>query len=626
MQIRSDLQVFRGVAILLVVGYHAGGVFPSGFVGVDAFLVISGYVIGRSALQSVDRGELTLGRFMSRRARRILPALSVMLCVTLLLSTWLSPLESRVATVRTGIFASFGSSNLFLARFRPDDYFAQSEKLNALLHTWSLGLEEQMYVFFAIALLVMTRLNRSAVRRVSALVFGFTGLASLGLCLIASTSVAPGFPSVIQRLTASDQFDDRLAFYLPMARIWEFLVGVLLAYTTRVRFRDSINRSLAWLGYALLALSAWRVSGTGYPGYQVLLPVTAAVLVIHFGHSYRQGSSAVARMLSWIGDRSYGLYLWHWPLLVFASTLSDDPIVLFGAVVAAMMISDWSFRYLEVPVRESRKLAEGRTLGWISAVAVVAPLAVTVVTYSPIPDLDHHLDTKLGCTSGTSSELGPGGKCVLTLDGATDSVALVGDSHAGHLSDGMEIAARNLNMNLLLGSRAGSPFLLSPQASETDAMLDVIVDQRVDVAVIAQSNYPVPDDEWYLGMREVLQTLTRSEIGVVLVAQSLFTDQAPLKCSYLKITMSMCQADVSLSTSELLGQRGRISIEQRLINEFPQVVYLDTARFLCPSERCEIRRKGRWWWRDGGHISVFASRQLAEPLQQAIAMARSRKG
>ena len=561
---------------------------------------------------------------MSRRARRILPALSAMLCVTLFLSTWLSPLESRVATVRTGVFASFGGSNLFLARFRPDDYFAQTENLNALLHTWSLGLEEQLYVFFAIVLLVISRLDKSRVKRNSALVFGIIGLVSLGLCLVASTSVALRFPPPIQRLTALEQFDDRLSFYLPMARIWEFLVGVLLAHTTRARLRDSANRSLAWLGYALLALSAWRVSAVGYPGYQVLLPVTAAALVIHFGHGDVQGTSAVARMLSWMGDRSYGLYLWHWPLLVFAAAIGDSATVLFGAVVVSVVISDWSFRYLEVPVRESRKLGEGRTLRRISVVAVVAPLAVSVMTYSPLPDLDHHLDTKLGCTTGTSNDLVHGGKCVLTFRGATDSVALVGDSHAGHLSDGMEIAARNLNMNLLLGSRAGSPFLLGPQASETEAMLDLIVDQRVKVAVIAQSGYGVPDDEWYLGMQDVLRTLTRSEIGVVLIAQSLFVDQAPLKCSYLRITLSLCQADVTLSTSELLSQRDRISSEQRLIREFPEVVYLDTARFLCPSERCEIRRRGRWWWRDGGHISVFASRQLAEPLQQAIATARSR--
>jgi peptidoglycan/LPS O-acetylase OafA/YrhL len=588
-------------------------------------LVISGYVIGRSTLQREEQGELSFGSFISRRARRILPALSAMLCVTLLLSTWLSPLESRVVTVRTGVFASFGGSNLFLARFRPDDYFAQTEKLNALLHTWSLGLEEQMYLFFAIVLLVIARLSKSGVRRISALVFGTAGVASIGLCLVASTSAAPGFPLVIQRLMASDQFDDRLAFYLPMARVWEFLVGVLLAYTTRVRFRESINRSLAWLGYALLALSAWQISGAGYPGYQVLLPVTATVLAIHFGHSDRQGASPVARMLSWIGDRSYGLYLWHWPLLVFASVFSDAPIVLFGAVVVSVMISDWSFRYLEVPIRVSPKLGEGRTLRRISFGAVVAPLVVSVVTYSPIPDLDLHLDTKLGCTSGPSNDLGAGGKCVLAIEGATDSVALVGDSHAGHLSDGMEIAARNLNMSLLLGSRAGAPFLVGPQASETDAVLKLIVDQRVKVAVIAQSNYSVPDDEWYKGMREVLQTLTSSGIGVVLVAQSLFPDQAPLKCSYLKIISSMCQAEVSLSTSELLSQRDRFSSEQRLISEFPQVVHLDTARFLCPSGSCEIRRQGRWWWRDGGHISVFASRQLAAPLQQAIAMALSRQ-
>ena len=156
--VRQDVQQLRGLAIIFVVAYHAGGILPGGFVGVDMFFVISGFVIAQSVRERVSAGNFTLTDFVSRRIRRILPPLGAMLAVVIFLSTWMSPLLSRVQTVRTGIFAIFGGANLFLFRFRPDGYFVSSEKSNALLHTWSLSLEEQFYILFAVGVLLIVRL------------------------------------------------------------------------------------------------------------------------------------------------------------------------------------------------------------------------------------------------------------------------------------------------------------------------------------------------------------------------------------------------------------------------------------------------------------------------------------
>lgn len=174
---RLDIQGLRGIAILLVVLYHTEVLFRGGFIGVDVFFVISGFVITSSLLRRLQTNErIGLIEFYGRRIRRLLPALAAMLVATLAMSTWFSTIAARTQTVRTGQFATFSMANLFLYRFRPDGYFERSEKANALIHTWSLSIEEQFYLLFPLLIIfsiwMAKRISRRSVVTLRDLSFG----------------------------------------------------------------------------------------------------------------------------------------------------------------------------------------------------------------------------------------------------------------------------------------------------------------------------------------------------------------------------------------------------------------------------------------------------------------------
>jgi peptidoglycan/LPS O-acetylase OafA/YrhL len=209
--IRDEVQGLRALAIILVVLYHSDFIFGSGFIGVDVFFVISGYVIASPLRRELQSGKnISILGFYARRIRRLLPALAVMLGIVLFLSTWLSSISSRIQTVRTGFFATFSSSNLFLFRFRPDGYFVATEKTNALLHTWSLSIEEQFYVLFPLAVAAVTWAGikrKSNVVLLLILFFWFIGLASLLVSIHISVNGISNLPGLATRLLGTSELD-----------------------------------------------------------------------------------------------------------------------------------------------------------------------------------------------------------------------------------------------------------------------------------------------------------------------------------------------------------------------------------------------------------------------------------
>jgi len=625
---RRDIQELRGVAILLVVLYHAGAILPSGFIGVDVFFVISGFVIAGSVRRSMRADDFSLSSFIGKRVRRILPALSVMLTIVVLASSWFSSVASRVQTVRTGLFASLGGANLFLYRFRPDGYFEVSEKTNALLHTWSLSLEEQFYLAFAIAIAVAFRIFNGRVSQSSAVrVIALVGFVSFVLCVVVAHFTISLSSSILRLLLAADELDSTFAFYLPLTRAWEFLAGVSLCWLN-IRVEPRLLLILRVSGVLLLLASSTIVPVDRFPGLFTLMPVMAAMLLlINSSESSALMSGRLGIVFRWLGDRSYSWYLWHWPIIQFVYPFSSSRWAQLTAALASLLPAHLSFAYVEQRFRNRAIWRSSRRTRVLGVVSILIPIAALSATRDFEPSLSFHLDAEMGCEYGELSRLQENGPCTLTFDGAQSTAILLGDSHAGHLSEAFVGASKELGMNAILAVRGNSPFVYPggvrevANPSQTQLLVDLAITRKVSVAVIAQSDYAnnfASGVDWESAFRPVLEDLTAAGVRVVVVAQSVLMDADPRMCSPIQISLSRCDQLVSRDTNELFAARKRLSSEKRLVSEFQGVALFDSAQILCPDTRCSNRRQNEWWWRDGGHISIPASRALTGDLSAVI--------
>lgn len=630
---RDDIQQLRGLAVLAVVLYHSGGLLPSGFVGVDMFFVISGYVVMASVLPRLQQRDFSIWAFLARRIRRILPALGVMLAVVLVASSLLSSVASRVQTVRTGIFASLMSANVFLYTFRPDGYFVVTEKSNALLHTWSLSLEEEFYIVFAVivglAAVIPSRYRRE---RLVTILFGGVAAISLAFCLVVTLRGIHIAGSPVSRLVRTDVIDQRFAFYLPFARAWEFLAGALLAMVGNSNIQAShITRRFRVIAWSILALAVLMTPAEEFPGFWALLPVLGVCLLIAFPVVPSvAGHGRVNALLSWLGDRSYGWYLWHWPLIQFVAPFTQSKAILLSAGACSVVLAHLSFKWIENPFRQHVRWRSVTATAGIAAVSLIVPLALTTLTRDLEPSLAMHVDEAQVC----DYQLGLAkheidGACSFRAEDSLGRAALVGDSIAGMYSEGFIEAAHQLNLDATLITRGATPFLyldaLAEEQGDTPqrAVVRFLIERKFDVVVLAQANwYQLSDiDEdprWIDYALPVVKDLTEAGIRVLVLTEPPAANVEPRSCSPLQIRMGLCPADLTRSTSSLAAKRRGVTAETLLAVGNLRVKVLDVLPLLCESANCPTRRSGKWWWRDHIHISVSASRTLAEPLRASM--------
>ncbi|HSX92397.1 MAG TPA: acyltransferase [Hydrogenophaga sp.] len=357
---RADIDGLRALAVVPVILLHAGFDFlPGGFLGVDVFFVISGYLITGILTRELSDGSFSIVRFYERRARRILPALVVVMLVSSVLAYWL---------MLPGFLENFGQSLVATSLFANNilllmtsGYWDLESEFKPLLHTWSLGVEEQFYLLFPLLLLA---LNRRPARLTWTVIAALT-LASLGLAEWLSTRNA------------------NAAFYLLPTRAWELLLGALTAMSQR-RFDSAVGlrsaMALSSTGIALLAWSYWAIDHTvRLPALPGLAPVLGTCLLLGFS---RPGSP-VARLLAVrplvaIGLISYSAYLWHQPLMAFSRIAFQEPPdrAWYGAMVLFTFVLAWlTWRCVEQPFRLPARLSRARAMGGL-AVASVAVLAL----------------------------------------------------------------------------------------------------------------------------------------------------------------------------------------------------------------------------------------------------------
>lgn len=632
---RHDIQGLRGIAILLVVFFHAGVLFRGGFVGVDVFFVISGFVITSSLLRRIRTNE-RIGpiAFYGRRIRRLLPALAAMLAVVLGMSTWFSEIAARTQTVSTGRFATFSTANLYLYRFRPDGYFEQTEKTNALIHTWSLSLEEQFYLLFPFLVLlsiwIAGRFIRQPVVTLRFLSFG-VGIASLVVCIIASNIEITGLPALISNKIGTNVIDQRFAFYLPFGRAWEFLAGVWLATLNPRTDKGMTGRLRSYIGIGFIVTSAIFFTGaTRFPGIFALLPVVGASLVI----DTRNYSTLICKVLSsrplrWLGDRSYGWYLWHWPLIQFVRPFwPGNQLASVGAGLFALAPAMLSYKFLENPLRRLKKWRSPIRMAFLISISLSLPIVAIATTRDLAPELDFHLDARMGCEYGNLQSLNPEGNCTIRIANSVGHAVLIGDSHAGHLSEAFVEAAHANQLDATIAVNGNHPYLFMPwDMSKTREnypfkSLETMEIFRPQVVVIAQSSYNTDgpaDVPWGDQFVPILRQLERMGIPVVVVAASLVPESRPRECSIFQTSIGACPADKQVSTRKLLEARNpRFEEEKRAIAQVKNSVLMDAAPILCPISTCAVYRDGKWWWRDDAHLSIVASKSLIPLMTERI--------
>lgn len=357
---RPDIDGLRAVAVLAVVLHHLSApLVPGGYVGVDVFFVISGYLITSIIRREIAEGQFTFARFYERRARRIFPALFAMLAITLVVGYFLLLPSDMAGTLRGALGTLFFASNVVFWRDMTAGYFAATDAaLNPLLHTWSLAVEEQFYVFFPILLLFCYRYARQIIVWVL-IVCAAVSLSGSAL-LIESKSVA--------------------VFFLSPFRAWELFSGALLAFNAVPPLRSRTFRELtAAAGLAAILVACFVYdSKTTFPGLTALIPVLGAVAIIHAGAS---GSSFVGSLLQlrpivYIGLISYSLYLWHWPLIVLIRyAMGMEPLTSWipALFVASLLLGSLSYHFIEQPFRRGARF--GRTFIFVSSAAFASVLA-----------------------------------------------------------------------------------------------------------------------------------------------------------------------------------------------------------------------------------------------------------
>jgi peptidoglycan/LPS O-acetylase OafA/YrhL len=436
MQYRKEIDGLRAVAVLPVILFHAGfSVFGGGYVGVDVFFVISGYLITSILIDDLEQDDFSILRFYERRARRILPALfAVMLACLPFAYMWMTPSQLEKFGQSLGAVVLFVSNWLF---WQDVGYFASEVELKPLLHTWSLAVEEQYYLMFPVLLLLLWRLGRP-------FAFGLVMLLAAMSLLLAEW----GWRN-----------EPEINFYFTFSRFWELLAGSMCALLSAGQKQRSSN-ILGALGLALIGFSIFYYDGsTPFPSLYTVVPVAGAALIILFGDK----NTWVSRLLSargfvGIGLISYSAYLWHQPLFAFARlrSLTEPNHYLMGVLAVIAIILAWAtWRWIEQPFRKSPNplLATRRSVfvasGAVGALFFSIGLAGHLSGGFPsresngedLASLDARIIVNYGLHKDCERTFNDSANCVTS---PVPEVLLWGDSYAMHLAQGVLASEQNI--------------------------------------------------------------------------------------------------------------------------------------------------------------------------------------
>jgi len=660
---RADIDGLRAISVGVVVAFHAWWRQGfGGFVGVDIFFVISGYLISGAIFDDVRDGRFSLAAFYGRRVRRIYPALITVLLATFAIG-WVQLFDDRFQQLGAHLAgAAVFASNLVL--YAESGYFDASSDAKPLLHLWSLGVEEQFYILWPLAIMLAWRWR------------GARGVVwALGL----------GFAASMAHEQFLMRIDTSAAFYIPTARFWEMLAGAALACVERHRVGAiplRMAHGFSLIGLALL-LGSFRYITEGkvpFPGWAALAPVGGAVLLLAAGPR----ALVNARLLSllpmrWLGQISYPLYLWHWPVLVLARTSGwVDGRAMLVCVVVATGLAWATARWIEPPLRYGGDSAR-KVKGLLAAMAVLG-LGGLVVAWAHVPSASHArvepLTRQIGWAIPVADEA-QGRACVALMPGRGALVPGVAGNDFCYLARGgapdVALIGGSLNLSLFPGL-ASYPDLnvLIASASEAAPFYDTtttesfdrtrlnnwkLTNQALDYAAASPSIRVVvlsyangdqllrrssahdmtdradptpapPEARLERALRRTLARLSAAGKGVIITLPNrrlgfdppdCLTDLRPLHGPAYRHPCGEPRGGALEQAQDAYAAQVR-----RVAKDFPGVVLVDLAAPLCDARLCYAMRAasggrgGQMYYRDRLHLSDAGSRAVAPVLHDAI--------
>ena len=642
---RPDIDGLRALAVLAVVAFHA---FPywvkGGFIGVDVFFVISGYLISTIIFENLEKGTFSFSEFYARRVKRIFPALIIVL-VACLVFGWFSLLADEYKQLGKHIAAGAGFvSNI--AFWNEANYFDNSTDTKPLLHLWSLGIEEQFYVIWPFFLWFAWR------RKFNLLTV---------TVVFAIASFALNLKGVKQGVAA--------AFYSPQTRFWELLSGSCWAWVTLYKSHALVNLGnkldgyiatapdgeglasackalpnvLSFFGFVLLAYGFWRINKElAFPGHWALVPVTGTLLILMGGSkSWINRKILSNRMAVWLGLISFPLYLWHWPLLSFARIVGNqEPSrnLRMAAVALSILLAWLTYKLVERPLRFGKhnkatvaalvllRSATGVAGYYIYIHGGLIPRKNSALIEKYTGDIGHFeyhkyiAEKYFTCApESIAKESIKWEGFILCNQSKPDldiDIALVGDSHAEHLFLGMAEALPNKNVVFYI--KNSSPFLGNPEFKN---IFEAIAASKSIKQVILTEHWVGRHSAMPAGsaldkeLIKIIDALSKSGKNVYLTDDIPLFPNQPISCKGVRWPLDYQEKTCEIEVGEVNKQRDvYINALRRVVESRPRVKIINIGNYLCGDKVCRMTNGSNILYRDNNHLNLIGSEYIGKRM------------
>ncbi len=647
---RGDLEGLRAVAILLVVAAHAKvSWLAGGFIGVDVFFVLSGYLITGLLVKEIEATHsLGFVDFYARRMRRLLPGMLLMIGMTCLLGSLLLLPEAQTGQASAAASAVFWLSNFHFA-FQQMDYFSPGSESNLFLHTWSLGVEEQFYLIWPLLLVLAMGAwqpnGNPLVRRDPTWLMAGLLIGSFALAL--------------HWTYASPQ----LGFYTMPARAWEFALGSLVLLLTGapnlpprrlLRIRPSMQIVAGWVGLAVIIASALVFDNSfAYPGYWASLPSVGTALVLLAGSGQTRNAAnplLSLRPMQAIGRISYSWYLWHWPVLLLGAELIDFDSVLNRAllVLLSLMIAAASYRFFEKPIRARHGLVARPRLAVFASIALMLVAGFFALRWQTSAMLTMHDNARqpymmarvdapviygMGCDDWYHSSKVD--ICQFGNPDASHTAVAIGDSIGLQWFPAYARVFDRPDWKLRVMTKSSCPMVDAPifyrrigrryvECEEwRNAVLQHIASMRPDIVILGSSHtYDFAQSDWEHGSRRIFDRLSSSARRIfVMRATPLLAFDGP-SCVAPRGMLFHFLASESRCTSSAKSEQNE-NVYQWLGNAaepFGNVSLMDLNDAVCPNGLCMSKLDGDFVFRDSQHLTERFARKLAPAVARKIGL------